>query len=290
MTALGFDTYEKLKAYILFRAEEETDSTSDFDSAAEDAIIQAWRDLTTRWPWVDLEKDPIGSGVVAADITSFTITIASTGTSVTGTLSAASADSLTGYKIRPSGKNWHARIASHSGGSASVTLDAVPETVAAGTEVTIFKDEYELASDLGAFIDGIWWQDGTFVKLVDAEWLRRHYPDPPLSALVPHAFARIGRRQIRFSEYPQDIQRFEYPYTYEPSDPSGTDTLGIPAHLRHALAQLSLSLLYEMKLDRREAAAKGRAEELIERAITYERRRRTGFGQFQVRGATRYGN
>lgn len=284
---MGVDSYTTLKAHVLTRALEATDGTSEFDSLADDAIIAAWRDLTVRWPWLDFRKDPPGAGVVAADITTLTITVATAGEGVSGTLSSVPSVSVVGYKCRPASKNWIARITAQAG--AVVTFDAVPETLAAGRSVTLFKDEYELASDLGVFEDGIWWQDGHFVALVEEEWLRRQFPDPPSGARVPSYFARLGRRKIRFSEYPIDVQRFEYPYTYEPSDPSGSGTLVIAAHLRHALAQLSLSLLYEMKLDRREGDAKARAEEMINGAIAYERRRRTGYGQFTSTTVPRYG-
>jgi hypothetical protein len=159
-----------------------------------------------------------------------------------------------------------------------MTLDAVPATIAAGTACVIFQDEYDLASDLGTFVDGLWDQAGEFVPLLDYEPLVATYPDPPVAKRVAEAFTRLTRRRIRLSHYPNAIRRYEYHYLAELTDPTGTSTLTLPPYLRPVLVEGMLAILYQMKMDRRQGEAHTRYEAGIERAIGYETRRRVGYG------------
>ena len=292
---MSYDTYAAVKAAILGRAYENTDGSSTFDGLADDALLEAWTDLVTRWPWLDLVKDPPGVFVTTDDITTTTITVAAAGTSVAGTLSAAPSVSIAGRKIRPSGKTWVARVTAHTAGLTAITLDAVPEVLAAGTACVIFQDEYDLASDLGCFVDGLW-IDGYFVPLLGEERLKSTSPDPPEGRTYPSAFARLTKGRIRLSHYQTSVKRVEYPYTSELADPSGSGTLALPGYLRRVYAKLALAELYEMALDRRYAGALQSAERGVERAIIYERRRRTGLGTLSsqpgvgVSGRGAYGN
>jgi len=279
---MGLETFDDLVQAVLARAGEidpgGTASDSPFYGLMDELVAEAHRDLITRHPWLDLVSDPIGVLLTTDDITTLTLTIAAAGTSVAATLSAVQTTDLTGRKIRPAGKNWIARISAHTPPSASVTLDAAPETIAAGTACVIFQDEYTLASDLGLFVDGLWDQAGDFVPLVSYERLVSGYPNPPEGARTADAFARLTRRKIRLSHYPNTIRRYEYPYIAEISDPTGSSTLTLPAYLRPVLANGVLALLYERKQDARETRAQQRFEIGIERAIAYETKRRVGFG------------
>src|SRR3990167_7183848 len=118
---MPYTSYEGVKAAILGRAYENTDGTSTFDDLADDALLEAWTDLLTRWPWLDLIKDPPGVFVTTDDITTTTITVAAAGTSVAGTLSAAPSVSIAGRKIRPSGKTWGARVTAHVATEVGIT-------------------------------------------------------------------------------------------------------------------------------------------------------------------------
>jgi hypothetical protein len=279
---MALDTFAEIKAAALRRAYEASDGNSDWDDDADDAMAEIWRELWAAHPWNDLVQDPPGSFVTSDDVTTLTLTIATAGTAVAGTLSAVHATSLAGFKIKPNGVTWHARITAHVAGTDALTLDAVPETVAAGTACTIFQDEYELASDLGLFVDGLWHEDGSFVRLVSEEELKDAYRGTP-PAGDPDCFARLTRRKIRLSHYPTSVQRYEYPYTYEPADPSGATTLVIGAHLRPVYLHGVLAELFTMKVDKRSADERKRFLEGIERAVVYETRRRTGLGQIARR-------
>ena len=277
---MALDSYNGIKAAALGRAGEETDGTSDFDDRCDDAIIEVWREIITRQPWLGLTKHPPGVFVTAAPITTLTLTVVTAGTGVARTLSAAPAGSVSilGRKVRPSGVSWIARITAHNAGETDVTLDAAPAILAASA-CTIFQDEYTLASDLGLFVDGLWTQDGHFIELVDEERFKTEYADPPDSGYPARWFCRLTRTKIRLSTYPTAVKRHEYPYTYEPATPSGSATLAIDAHLRPALLQGVLAILYNVKGDNREKEAATRYEKYLELGATYERRLKTGLGQ-----------
>lgn len=275
---MSLDSYTDLLRAVLSRAGEETDGTSKFLTDAGDAAIEAWREFTTRFPWLCLRKSPPSALLTIAPVTTLTLTVAAAGESAAATLSAIYATSLAGRKIRPSGKAWAARITAHVAGTNALTLDAAPETVTAGTACTIFQDEYDLASDLGLFVDGIWTQDGTFIALKGEEWVKIRYPDPPDQGWPAKYFCRLTRRRVRFSTYPGTVERCEYPYNYEPADPSGAGALAIDAHLRPAFAEMWLALVFQFKEDKREVAAFQRGEQKIRRAIIYEGRLLRGLG------------
>lgn len=273
---MGFDDFTAAREHILKRAYEGVEATGDWFDLAADALVAAWRDIWATEDILEYVKDPPGAFNVVDDLTTLTITVAAAGEGVAGTLSATVATSIAGRKIKPGSKNWLARVTAHVAGTAAVTLDAVPEALAAGTAITIFQDEYNLASDLGSFIDGLWGQEGAFVELISQEVLKRDYPDPRQGSLTPTVFARLTQRKILLSHYPTAVRRFEYPYIAVPADPSGAATVSLPAHWRMAWAELGLAQLYEMKVDRRASGAFQRAERLIAKALSYERRRVVG--------------
>ena len=265
----------------LFRADEPITSDSDFYTAGQRALIRAHHDLHNRHPFWWARKYPPGAFVTSDDITSLTITVAATGTSVAGTLSATYATSLANFKLLPTGKDWYARITAHTAGTNAVTLDAVPATLAAGSAITIVQDEYQVAADLGLFVDGLWTQDGDYIELKSEEQIRKEYGDKPSPAWPPSAFCRLDQRRIRLSHYPTSIERVEYPYCTMPDDinPVSSDVeLTISHNFRWLLADATLYFLYLMKSDKRVAAAKKDYEDGIEQAISYHRRLMMGIG------------
>ena len=279
---MALDSFTDVKNAALRRAYEEDDGTSDWDADATDAMVEIWRELWQAYPWQDLVSDPPGAFVTTDDRTTLTLTIAAAGTAVAGTLSATVAESLVGFKIKPSGVQWAARITAHTAATDAITLDAAPVAITAGTACVIFKDEYTLASDLGVFVDGLWREDGLFIPLRSEEELKMTYPGAP-PAGDPAMFCRLTRRKIRFSHYPTSVKRLEYPYCYEPADPSGATTLVIGAHLRPVYLHGVLAEILNMKLDKRAGEERKRFEQGIEKAVVYESRRRTGLGQIARR-------
>ena len=277
----NFDTAVGCLNDALFRADEPVDDTSDFLAAAQRALVRAHHDLHNRFPFWWARKYPPGAFVTTAPITSLTITVASAGTGVAGTLSATYATSLANFKLLPTGKNWYSRVTAHTAGQATVTLDAVPEALAAGSAITIVQDEYQLAADLGLFVDGLWTEDGDYIELISEEQLRKEYGDLPDPAWPPSAFCRLDQRRIRLSHYPNAAKRVEYPYNTLPDDIDATDDtteLTISPNFRWLLPDATLYFVYLMKSDKRLATARQDYERGIEEAVTYHRRLMMGIG------------
>lgn len=293
---MALDSYADIKSWILRKAEEPTDGTSDWDSDADNALIDAWRDLYTRHPWLCLQVFPPQALLIEPAINSLTLTVA-VGSAVTGTLSATYASSLTGYIIIPQGSARRTmRVTSHSAGSASVILDAVDNDMTAEA-VHIVKVEYDIAANTGLFVNGFWGPGGECIPVRDDEELRDDYPDPPRAGF-PDFCARISKLKVRFSHYPDLRYRLEAPYTKEPAMPTGTATLEIDAHLRPIFADLGAYQLLMLKSDPTRAGQyQARAEAKIERAMIYEDRlrltmgrgsRRTVPGPYHTMGGRRY--
>ena len=199
------------------------------------------------------------------------------------TLSAAPAGSvsITGRKILPSGQPWFARVTAHTGGGTAVTLDSVPTSLAAGTATVIVQDEYQLAANLGLFVDGLWTEDGYFIELQPEERIRKDWGDLPSPSWPPTAFCRLDQRRVRLSHYPIASKRVEFPYSTQPDDidpTDGTTELTIDPAWRWLLAEGILYYLYLMKSDKRAASAKQDYERGIEECVAYQRRVLMGIG------------
>ena len=262
---------------------DEAASGSDFEVAIRRSLIRAAHDLNSRHPWWWLRAYRPGVFNTVDDITTLTITATTVGTDVAATLSAAPAASasILNRKILPSGQSWFARVTAHTGGTTAVTLDSVPTSLAAGTATVIVQDEYQLAADLGLFVDGLWTEDGYFVALQPEERVRKDWGDKPSPSWPPAAFCRIDPRRIRLSHYPTAVKRVEFPYCTMPDDLDPTDAvteLTIPHAWRWLLADATLYFAYMMKSDKRAAGAKQDYERGIEECVAYHRRVLMGIG------------
>lgn len=286
----NFDSFNDVKTWVLSLSDMAA-TGDDFDTEVGNAIVLAWHDFHARHPWYWQRTFPPGVFLTVAAITNLTLTVAAAGASVAATLSATYATSLVGYKIRPTGKSWAARITAHTAGTAALTLDAAPETVTAGTACTIFQDEIQLASDLGLLLDGLWRQDGVFIESWDEERLLNQYPDPPVPGDTPVAFARLDRRRIRLSHYPTAVRRYEYPYVREEADPSGAADLTIPQNWRWVLAHGALYFALLMKSDKRAGLFEAKYEKGIEQLYAYHQKVMQGLGRMSraVEEAAPYG-
>ena len=283
----NFDSFEDVVLDVLERGDEETDGSSDWDAAARRAVVRAHHFICNTHPFWFLEVTPPGVFLTKAPITSLTLTVATAGESVAGTLSAVYADSLAGWKIVPTGTEYSLRITAHAAGAAAVTLDAAPEALAAGTAITIVKDEYDLISTVGMLVDGLWTGRGEFIALKSEDFIRTGYPDPPRSGWPPECFTRITKTKIRLSQYPDRVARIEYPYTQMPADPSGATALVIDQNFRWMLSDGGLYFLHLFKSDKRAEAAKALFEQGIGQAMVYHHRLKmglTGHGQEPNRG------
>jgi len=286
----NYDSFDDIVLDVLERGDEETDGTSDWDDAVRRAVVRAFHFIHNTHPFWWTEVTPPGVFLTKAPITSLTLTVASAGEAVAGTLSATYADSLEGWKILPTGEDYSMRITAHTAGTAAVTLDAAPEALAAGTVITIVKDEYDLVSTVGMLVDGLWTGRGEFIASKSEDYLRTNFPDPPRSGWPAECFTRITKRKIRLSQYPDRAARIEYPYTTMPADPSGSGALVIDQNFRWVLSDGGLYFLHLFKSDKRAESAKALFEQGIGQAMVYHHRLKmglTGHGQEPNRGPYR---
>jgi hypothetical protein len=291
------DSWNDIINWALRNADEPADynpssspvGSSDFADAAVTAGVEVWRDLCGRHPWLCLRKNPPGTFVVfAADTTPF-LNVPNVGVNVVCTLSApytvpanlgyATGGSLVGFKVRPDGLSAYSYITAHTAGQAQITLDSVQDgMVDPALGITIYKDEYDLNTDLGVFISGIYTIFGYESYLWPEERLRTEYPSPLVAASWPaRAFARIGKNRIRFSSYPQQNLRMEYQYCYEPADPLVTDPTGVATlvldeRLRPVFALGVMAKVMLLKSDSRAQLKSQGYEAMVEESWEYEGR------------------
>jgi len=208
------------------------------------------------------------------------VPFASTGTASSVTVDATVTPTLLGAKSRFGSLDYACRITAHTAGTALITVDALADTLAAGTTTVIYQDEYTLASDLGDLYEGgLWVGDGTFVPLWSLTRLLSTYPDPPSGQWPPSACARLTNRLIRLSHYPTSVERVEYHYATAPADPSGTGDLIIPQRWRWVLSDGALYFAYLLKSDKRAGSAKQEWERAIQMLYEADRRMRYGTRQ-----------
>lgn len=280
-------TYNDVKKWVLRAADEHDDGSSDLEveGSVHDALWEAWDDLLVQYPWLCFRKNPPGVVLTSAAITGLTMSVTA-GLNAVATLSASQASSLVGWKVIQNGGQDVMRVTAHAAPSAQITLDAAPDTlVSAG--VTLFKDEYDTASDLGLFVDGLWTQQADFIEVVPEKIIKEEYPSGFVSGWPPRYAARIGKTKIRFSSYPVNVERIEYPYNYEAAQPVDTPAvaLTLDRHLRPAYAAMALALLMTMKSDTRAQGKLQLAQGRLDAALKYEDRLLRGVfgGQSRVK-------
>lgn len=279
-------SFEDLVDACLTRANEETDGTSDWDSEARMAVIAAHRRLVNKFPWVSLEKYPPGRLLTTAAITTLTLTVAAAGTSVAVTLSAVPAQTITNWMIVPRGKDYAMRVTA-GGATATPTVDVAPEAIASALACDIYQDEYDLASDFNLFVNGLWTRDNDLIPVLDDERVRLATGVPAPQGWPVKCAALIGRQKIRLSGWDTSRHPVEYPYTYDPGDPSGTSAMTIESRLRSLLAEMALPTVLDLKRGFTEAQKQRVLVEapggLLEEAMGVDQRRRRGgdFGRTQ---------
>lgn len=253
------------------------DDTSDYEQDADDALVEKHADIIHRAPWLSLLRDPPGVLLTEAAIT--TLTLQATTAPPAVTLSGAPGVPILGWVIRPAGTDYIYRVTADNG--ATPTVDAIPETLPAGTACVIVKMEYALPDGFLLFEDGLWTPLRQFVPLKSIEALRGVAGDIPQESWPPQCFARVGDRKVRLASYARTRKRLEFGYTADPGDPDGEDdatALVISKHLRVALFYGVLSAVREAVEDPRAKDDLATMERKIAEAIEFEHLKRTGLG------------
>lgn len=244
---------------ILWRAGEPnvlTGATSDYLTVAKQYIQRAYNDLLGYAPWPWALKHPPGVLSVLAKKTN-TATIAQDATSVT--LGTSIATSVAEWWLIVDSELIPYRIVAHTAGTTALTLDAAyQETAQTAGACTIFKDEYDLASDCHK----IWtaWDRNNptnTIMIVQRGELFDRNPSRYVTGSIVTEMAVIGDNLVRITPTPEtnDIT-IEYNYTVKPAsdltfDEASGDTPLVPLVDRHVIADAALVLLMLDKNDQR---------------------------------------
>lgn len=277
----GVDNLESCEAIIqwaLNRADEPLDGTSDYQRGAEVGLVQKYRDLRIRHPWLCTVKYPPGLILLKAPVKGLTATV--TGGSTALTLSAAPPNGVNveDWVIMPKGADYFLRVVAHSSGASSLTVDGAPEDLN-GVAVTIAKIEYDLPDGCGIIIDSIFrTHDNEPVLLKPIEVLEANFPGVPEEQWPPVCAARLTKTKLRLSSYPPTGKRLLVNFTEELDDPCAITPIPLDGHLRATLAEGLIEILYELKGDQRLPLAAGRYREGIKAGKDYEFLLRLGTG------------
>lgn len=208
-----------------------------------------------RWPWA-MSSVPNVIEVQAAQ----RVTVNSTVSNLM-TLSATIASSVARYKIYLESNQAVYRIVGHTGGTATLTLDAsYAESITSGSAI-IFKDEYALPTDVLKVWDPMWprgWYDNP-IPLIDKPLFELRYGRgawgfgsgiiEAACEIHPEGFDSTSSnmvRQVRFAPWTEDALNIEHDYTvFHDLTFAGNDadTPRIPREHRSVVAKLATALL-----------------------------------------------
>lgn len=250
---------------ILFRAGEPTDGTSDYNAQALIDLNRAYRalwqgggefDAEINEPWLWLKKDPPGVLILNPVIDAGTVSV--TNNSAAITLSSAPAASVAGRFFKTDDVGDVFRVLSHTGGSASATLDSVyTGDTAATAKYKLMQLEYSLPADCLRVIAPMRVQRDGYHEIdgIDLTSLDRDYPLAWVEGGTPDKFALVTESKVRFNRYglsdAADYIRAEFDYLQKPADltDSGSEEPLVPLQHRHVLADIGLFYLLTHKSD-----------------------------------------
>lgn len=253
---------------ILFRAGEATDGTSDFEAEALRLLNRAYRemymggsafatDVQENWLW--LKKDPPGTLVLNQVVSDGTVSV--TKNSATATLSVSPAASMAGRFFKVSDQPDVFRVISHTGGTATLTLDTVyTQATNATASYKLMQLEYALPSDTLRLMGPMRGQHDSREKVegVSLAQLENDWPLQNVQGGMPTMFAPVGELKIRFNRYGDDsptgdLIRLEFDYLARPADLTNdaSSIPVVPLQWRHILADMAITYLYTTKNDDR---------------------------------------
>ncbi len=283
---------------VLFRIGEKTDGTSDFDATALQYINRAYQtiwsggsefDPTLNEDWWFLRKDPPGTLVLDAAITTGTISM--TADSISVTFSTGPTPSVTGRFLLIAGDDDVFRITAHVGAETGATIDAAYTGSTDGAaSYTLFSLDYSLASDVMRIVGPMrvfqtptrtrlghnYFINGTGLGAMEAK-----YPVATVAVGIPSLFAEVADGKIRFNTYPSSTTKVEYDYLYRPTalTDSGSEEPIIPLQWRRIISDVATFFLYLDKGDDRTDAASLVARAGVQALAVENRARMIGIGR-----------
>lgn len=238
----------------------------------------------TDWWWA--RSRGVLNTVVGRNSDTITLTQGST----SATLGATVADSLAGYRIRANNLPTIPLISAHSGGSASVTLDAAwPEDTQTAVTCEIFKLSNSLASDFLRFASPPYvhntWAQGLSVGAVQNR--AQNWPLSLVTQGIPTMAFMTAPQTVEVNAWDTRAYRFEYEYVAMPSDLAAGGTTLLPQHHRPILSVGTSMLIAHDKGDDRAKTFASEFRELAMRMMQEHRRMISGgsstFGMFKTR-------
>lgn len=251
--------------YVLFKAGEKTDGTSDFDSQAlvyvNAAYKKIWQggsefDASINEDWTWLRQS--GNLILQTKISTGTVSV--TNNSASATLSASQATDVAGWFFKTDGHEGIFKISAHGGSTDALTLDSVyTGTTDASASYKLVKLEYTLASDAIEVISPMETAFKGNRRLVfDGQIAGVSFQTMPgrneLLAGVPEFFSQINETTVRFNRYADsNLIRIDYRYKKRPADltDSGSEEPLVPLHHRHVIANIALYDILSDKNDDR---------------------------------------
>jgi len=292
----SFATVQDIVNSVLKNCGELTDGTSEYEDEVLDHINDWHRDILSGSTTLDIEcGEPWYwaraqyPGIITLNPPIQGLSVAVINNSTAVTLSATYATSLKDFYLRTDGQVDYFRIAAHTAGSASITLDGVytgdtvgaigcniyqlDYTVGPGimrivAPMRVYRRQTPFADDTGQ-IDGI-----------DYTSLTRDYPLHRMLNGVPDRSAVIwqkadGSFKIRFNRTPAFLTRVEYDYIGIPADLGLSDSSLFPVEHRDTLCYgASYSIMLD-KNDSRVAEYRELAKKALQSMVNANRKMKT---------------
>jgi len=251
-------TGQDILLHTLMRGGEKQDATSPYYTRATQYVMRALADITAFAPWPWALKATPGVLSIAAAVTETASSISGT----TWTMQSSIAASQAGKKIILDSQGFPYRITAHTAGTAIITTDAAYTEATTTGAVTIFQDEYALASDcIKPWY--AWFRNRTeIIDVARGSSAFGRFPDTTVAGSyalgVIHEAADI--LTVRLTPWLTTAATIDYAYTVRPSVLTwdgvvGTDTPAIPIEDRYVISDRALYYLMADKHDDRAEAA-----------------------------------
>lgn len=252
---------------ILWRADELTDGTSDFESQALSYLNRAYRALwmggtefdptiNEEWWWLQ------SRGTLVLQPTNTSGTVAVTNNSAAVVFSEAKTFDLTsGWYLKVTGETDVYRFSAQDANQSNATLDSVfTGDTDTGASFTLFKLEYDLGGDVLRLNDKMHAsRDARYdIYGMDLSKMDEEFPIHLIEAGTPSRFAMVDEDTVKFNRYGSadgNYIRVDYSYTKKPADltDDAAEEPLVPLQYRHLLSDMAVFFIHQDKENDRAA-------------------------------------
>lgn len=288
---MPYTTGADIVADVLFRSGETAGATDwstkvlDYINIVYQGIVNGSSEFLPEyiddWWWMRGREAIIFHRAITTDSQGTTAGV--TNNSVSVTLSTTVADSLVNQRIQIGTDNDVYIIATHTAGTAAITLDqAYLGTTNATASIKIYRNYNTLSSSVAAIMSPIVGFEGNAqVSGVTPERMDQLYPLSNIRLGVPKAFALEGPQTVRFNTGGLDPDKHSAPvrmeFTYRPMATDLADNSGsipiVPVQYRQVIAHGALAYMFTDKDDDRAASAVSACKAQLAAMVKENRRR-----------------